>query len=93
MAKGCEDGHVGNGVNPATLVNRDKTGSKLVYYYYYIPNLKLVIVQVPRPLSSRSMMTEKKYPNNGFTVNIGKLSYFYTKDTSELIENDRYKVK
>ena len=35
VAKGCEDGHVGNGVNPATLVNGDKTGSKLVYYYYY----------------------------------------------------------
>ena len=33
--KRCEDGHVENGVNPANLVNRDKTGSKLVYYYYY----------------------------------------------------------
>ena len=34
MAKGCEDGHVGNGVKLATLVSGDKTASKLVYWYY-----------------------------------------------------------
>ena len=35
--KGCEYGHVGNGVNLAPLVNGDKTGSKLVYYYSLLP--------------------------------------------------------
>ena len=38
---GVKDGHFGNGVNPATLINGNKTGSKLVYYYYYYSLLKL----------------------------------------------------